>query len=114
MSEDPFYKTCSRKMLLHDHECKGRITWEHVLIYAGKQIQEKWAIIPLCEYTHSVNQFQDCGILNKTKNKWISLNRATNEELHNFSKSINYDSEKKTLNALYGEPDFSYIKDFQS
>ena len=26
LSEDPYYQTCSRNELLHDHECEGRIT----------------------------------------------------------------------------------------
>jgi len=76
LSEDPYYKTCARA----DKTCKGRITWEHAVLYAGKQVQERWAILPLCEWHHSVNQFQDGGALNKRLNKEIAMARATPED----------------------------------
>lgn len=84
--------------------CAGRITWEHALIYAGKQIDEPWAIIKICARHHSVDQYQDCGLLDKEKNVWVSLNRATTEELQAYSKVINYGYEKKRLNKKYGIP----------
>lgn len=98
---DPRYKICARKNHL-GHECEGRITLEHALIYAGKQINEKFAIIPLCAKAHSVDRFQDGGDLNKEINTWISLNLATTEELQSISKVINYEWEKSRLNAKYG------------
>jgi hypothetical protein len=73
LSEDPFYQTCARKK----EECKGRITWEHALTYAGKQIQARFAIIPLCAFHHSVDEFQDGPGLNKKINVAIALSRAT-------------------------------------
>ena len=87
LSEDPEYLKCSR---LNDGNCGGRITWEHTLIFGGKQIQERWAIIPLCEYHHDVNTYQDRGDLQKEKNVWIALNRATDAELLQYSKAVNY------------------------
>lgn len=86
-----------------DGNCDGRITFEHTLIYAGKQIDEVWAIIHLCEYHHAVNTYQDGGDLNKEKNVWIALNRATDEELLKYSKAINYIRERKRLNKIYGQ-----------
>ncbi len=80
MSLDPYYQTCSRA----NAECQGRITWEHVWIYAGKQVNEIWAIIPLCEYHHSVNWHQDGHGLNKKINEAISLARATVEDLKKY------------------------------
>jgi hypothetical protein len=73
LSEDPYYRTCSRA----NGDCEGRITWEHALTYAGRQIQAKFAIIPLCEWHHSVNRFQDAGGLNKPINVEIAMGRAT-------------------------------------
>jgi len=32
--------------------CDGRIEWDHVFIYAGKQINEKWAIVGVCKGHH--------------------------------------------------------------
>ena len=67
-------QVCARK----NHECSGRITWEHVWIYAGKQINELWAIIFLCWYHHL-----DKG-LNKRENERISLEQATDEDLAKY------------------------------
>lgn len=81
MSNDPYYKVCARS----NSECKSRITWEHALMYAGKQIQEKWAIIPLCEFHHLGN-----GLV-KTFNQMIAFSRATKEELKKYPKlTIHY------------------------
>ncbi len=78
LAADPFYKTCARK----NPDCVGRITWEHAWIYAGKQIQEKWAIIPLCEYHHLGDG------LDKEKNQIISLGRATIEDLKKYPRGM--------------------------
>lgn len=76
MSIDPYYKKCAR----FNSECNGRITWEHAWIYAGKQINEVWAIIPLCEYHHLYEG------LDKEENQRISLARATDEDLLKYPK----------------------------
>ncbi len=83
-------------------ECKGRITWEHAWTYAGKQIDEAWAIIFLCEYHHAVNNYQDNGNLNKKINQWISLKKATDEELKKYSKAVNLIQQRERLNKIYG------------
>lgn len=86
-----------------DGGCVGRITWEHTLIYAGKQIDEVWAIIKLCEYHHDVNTQQRNGDLDKEKNVWIALNRATESELRQYSKAIDYVKMREVLNKKYGK-----------
>jgi hypothetical protein len=98
MANDPYYKICSRSK---DGGCAGKITWEHVFIFAGRQINERWAIIPLCEKHHAVNTYQDRGDLDKEKNEWIALNRATDEELQAISKAVNYKHKRDYLNAKY-------------
>lgn len=98
---DPFYTVCARAGR-HGHECSGRITWEHAVIYGGKQVQEVWAIIPLCEKGHSVDHWQDGGDLNKEINEWIALNRATDLELKGASKAVNYIHRRYYLNQKYG------------
>lgn len=89
---------CARRM---DGGCKGRITFEHSLIFAGKQIDEVWAIIKLCAYHHAVDQFQDGGDLQKEKNVWIALNRATDDELKKYSKLVDYVKLRTKLNEKY-------------
>lgn len=91
---------CAR---INDGGCGGRITWEHALTHAGKQIDAVWAIIKLCERHHSVNSFQDGGDLNKEKNVWIALNRATDSELKSISKAIDYIGLRDRLNKKYGK-----------
>jgi hypothetical protein len=87
---------------LKDSNCSGRITWEHCLTFGGKQIDEAWAIIKICEYHHSVNKFQDIGGLNKEKNIWCALNKATDQELLKYSKCIDYIALRERLNKKYG------------
>lgn len=90
---------CARE---NDGNCDGKITWEHTLIFAGRQIDEVWAIIKLCEYHHAVNIHQDgCG-MDKQKNIWIALNRATDDELKKYSKSVDYIKMRDRLNKIYG------------
>lgn len=88
---------------LKDKNCAGRITYEHCLTYAGRQIDEAWAIIKICAWHHSVDEFQDSGGLNKEKNIWVALNKATDEELLKYSKCIDYIKMRDRLNHKYGK-----------
>lgn len=101
MSQDPFYRYCVRQGLF-GHECAGRITWEHALKHGGRQIQAKWAIIPVCERGHAVNRFQDAGDMNKEVHVWVALNRATDEELEAISGAVAYKDLRSRLCKKYG------------
>lgn len=102
IASDPYYRQCARKCALNDHECKedertGKlIEWEHALIFAGRQIQEKWAIVPICWWAH-----RGPGLV-KEINEWLALNRATDEELLKYSKAINLTAKRDYLNTKYG------------
>lgn len=48
LAEDTFMQTCCLKST----DCQGRVQWHHNLIYAGKRINEKGAILPVCEWHH--------------------------------------------------------------
>lgn len=106
MEADPYYKICARWRNCKDHVCSANprtgqlIEWEHALIFAGKQINERWAIVPICWWAHSG------GGLKKQINVWLALNRATDEELQKYSKLIDYVRERGRLNAIYGVPKF--------
>ena len=95
---DPYYKVCCRK----NKDCGGRITFEHVFIYAGRQIQEIWAIIPLCEYHHDVGAYQDKGDLRKDINQWIALSRAKPWDLSRYPRA-NFTEMKSYLVGRYGK-----------
>lgn len=78
LANDPYYLLCARRS---DSGCDGRITWEHAFIYAGRQVNERWAIIPLCEYHHLREG------LDKEKNQAIALLRASNADLLKYPKA---------------------------
>lgn len=99
MANDIYYKKCARS---DEENCSGRITWEHAIIYAGRQLNEKWAIIPICEFHHSVNNFQDRGDLNKEKHVYIALCRATQDDLRRISKAVDYIALRQRLTTIYG------------
>lgn len=48
LSKDPEMKRC----LINDQDCQGRVEWDHLFEYAGRQINEWWAIAPLCWFHH--------------------------------------------------------------
>jgi len=50
--------------------CSGRVEWEHCWTYAGRQIQEEWAIVPCC-YAHHRGAYLD-----KDFNRFKSLEKA--------------------------------------
>jgi hypothetical protein len=76
LSNDPEYGVCMRL----GNDCAGRITWEHALTYAGKQIQARFAILPLCEYHHLGKG------LDKKWNKERAMSRATAEDKLKYPK----------------------------
>ncbi len=90
MANDIFYKKCC----LDNEFCSyGKIDWHHNLQYAGKQVNEKWCILPLCKYHHDTITY--C----KDNVDEIMLKRATYDELQQYSKAINYVGMKLKLDA---------------
>lgn len=108
INSDTFFTKCSRQVILKDHTCQGRLTMEHTEIYGGRQIDEAWAIIGLCAFAHGVDQFQDGGILNKEINRWIAINRMTEEDEAKYSKR-NWKREREYLNGKYGVPSYQHF-----
>jgi|SRR5882757_5610643 len=94
MAADPFYKECCSR----NSTCKGRIEWHHVFIYAGRQINEPWAIIPLCKHHHdlvsSSSEFKEqCEL--------ISLKRASSSDFAKYPKR-DWHYIKNYLTQVYG------------
>lgn len=92
MAEDPFYEKCC----LQGHACSGRIEWHHSLIYGGKQLQEKFAIVPLCKFHHRYAEQKDI----KVRVMSIVLNRATDDELRAISKAVDYIALRNRINEV--------------
>lgn len=99
IATDPFYKQCARHA---EGGCQGRITIDHSIIFAGRQLDEMWSLLPICAYHHAVDRFQDGGDLNKEVHRWIAINRATDDELRAISRAIPYIRERARLNSIYG------------
>jgi hypothetical protein len=98
LDNDPRMKVCARR---DEGNCQGRITREHALIFAGRQLDEAWAILGICAFHHEVDEFQDCGDLNKEKHEWLALLQAPEGRLKELSKAINYEQKLKYLNSKY-------------
>jgi hypothetical protein len=96
--EDPFYKTCIRKKT---RRCAGRITLEHAIIYAGRQVDEKWAILPVCAYNHCVDEYQDCGDIDKRFHEWVALSRMTEEYRKKYPRG-DWERKLTILQKTYG------------
>jgi len=62
--------------------CVGRITWEHAFIYAGKQINEPWAILGICEHHHL-----GAG-LDKDFNRYVALKKVRRRPTRRNTKKI--------------------------
>lgn len=98
MLSDSYYERCARAS---DGGCMGNISFEEVILYAGRQLKEKWAIIPLCHRHHGIGVWMGRGDMDKRKNEWIALNRATVAELKRISKATDYIERRKYLNKIY-------------
>ena len=94
MQEDPFYKRCCMTGATN-----VKIEWHHNLIFAGRQVNEKWCILPLSKEMHDMVHLP----YNKSYCDWVMLNRATHEELKRYSKAIDLIKRRDYLNTVHGK-----------
>ena len=92
IASDPFMKKC-----VYTGETKN-ISWEHCWIYAGKQVNEAWAIVPL-RRDLNVNMRADV----KEYCQWVSINRAIEEDFKKYPKK-DWQQLKRYLNDKYKTP----------
>lgn len=78
-----------------------KIDWHHQLIFAGQQVNEDWAILPLLTSIHDRIP-ADRSL--KDQCDWIMLNRATDEQLRPYCKAIDYIRRRAILNTKFGGP----------
>lgn len=76
-----------------------KIEWHHNLIFAGRQVNEEWAILPLLEPVHDAVP-GDPEL--KDRCDWVMLNRATDEQLRPYCRAMNYIRRREVLNAKFG------------
>jgi hypothetical protein len=91
MENDPFYSRCAITGTRI-----GKIDWHHNARFGGKNVQEKFCIIPLSKHIHDKIDFY------KERCDWIMVNRMSDDELNRYTKAINYHFMKKRLNEKYG------------
>lgn len=94
MSNDIYYKQCCLSSL---GNCSNEIQWHHNLIFGGKQVNEKFCILPVCKYHHDIANNRYI----RERLDHIMLQRATDEQLKPFCKAINWIERKKTLAKMY-------------
>lgn len=103
MAADPYYKVCA---VTGEKGTRGDpIQWHHNLIFGGKQVQEKFCILPIKRSIHA--QANNKAV--RAKLDWIMLSRASSAQLALYSKAIDYRFELATLETLYGR----YVPDMQ-
>lgn len=91
LEKDPYYKLCCITGARD-------VQWHHNLIFAGRQVNERWCILPLSEKIHDLARNKEV----KEILDWIMINRATEEQLKIYSKAVDYVIMKETLNKKYG------------
>lgn len=75
-----------------------KIEWHHNLIFAGKQVQEEFAILPILKRLHDDVSNPEV----KDRCDWIMLNRATEDQIKKYSKVVNLQRRLDELNERYG------------
>lgn len=98
MAEDNFYNHCC---LTGIHKNREKIDWHHNFNYAGKNLNEKWCILPVRLSIH----FQHQGLTPEVKERldWIMLNRADDTTLERYSKCIDLKKKRDKLNKKLGK-----------
>jgi len=96
LAVDPEYKLC---MVTGEPARRGDpIQWHHAMIFAGRQVQKRFAIVAIKKSIHEevhnpvIKEFID----------WIVLNRMTESELDYYSKAVDLRYRKEQLNIAYG------------
>ena len=88
IAADPFMQKC-----VYQH-CWFKPEWEHALLYQNKQINEAWAIIPVCTYHHRG------GGMDKDYHRFVALSRATDDDLKKYPR-VDWGQMKKYLTKQY-------------
>ena len=76
--------------------CSGRPEWEHAFIYAGRQINERWSIVPVCAFHH-----RGSGLV-KGFNQYVALTRASDDDLKKYPR-VDWENVKKHLTKKYAK-----------
>ena len=92
-------KRCAIEHLAEDL-CEGRTEFHHVWIYAGRQVDEPWAILGGCSHHH--------GMVSKSRRvkqafELVSLERATPADLAKYPRAEWYRLKVNLQRMFYGK-----------
>jgi len=96
LEQDTWYKRCC---LTGRTRVQEKIEWHHAFAFAGRQINERWCILPLAKSIHDREKEREI----KDRLNWIMFNRADEETLKKYSKAIDLIWLKNSLNKQYGQ-----------
>lgn len=97
MAADPFYQVCCITGERATRE--DPIEWHHNLTFAGKQVQEAFAILPVKRSLHYKANEKSL----RARMDWVMLSRASEEQMERFSKAIDRRFALAMLEQVYGK-----------
>ena len=89
IANDPFMRSCIYK------GCPNPPEWEHSFLYGNRQINEWWAIVPVCAYHHRGKG------LNKEYNQYRAIIRPDINEVIKKYPNKNWEQLKNYLCKMY-------------
>ena len=92
LAADPFMKFCIKDS---EGDCDKPINWHHAFIYRGRQVNEPWALLPVCAYHHRP------GVLDNDYAQFIGMRRATYADLAKYPR-VDWEQLKIYLRKKYG------------
>ncbi len=96
LADDPFYRRCC--ITGEASKSWDRIQWHHNMTFAGKQVQARFAILPVLKSVHERANNKQV----REKLDWVMLNRMSTEDLWLYGKGINWFGRLEYLNNKYG------------
>lgn len=97
LAQDPFYQRCcitGKSALPGD-----RIEWHHNLIFAGKQVQARFAILPVLKSMHELAHMRAI----KDRLDWVMASRMSGEDLELYGKGRDWIHRLEYLESLFGK-----------
>lgn len=85
------------RCIMDSIECHYMIEWHHALTYSGRQVNDWWAIAPLCTFHHRLAG-KSREVMERSE-LWC-LERATEHDLNKYGRS-HWDQRKKYLIKKY-------------
>ena len=104
IAKDKFMRYCIYKDdTAPNHDCYGRVEWEHAFMHTGRRLNEPWAIVPCCT-SHNRGK----GLV-KEYNQYRALLRAQEmlpggiEDLVRRYPRVDWKQKLKYLHGKYGK-----------